>query len=181
MNPLPVASFLRTFSDPSDGASLKSLELILMILECTPDPFSRHQFLPGHVTCTGLVLAPDSERVLMIHHGRLNRWLLPGGHVEPQDAEIWDAARREVVEETAAQLIPCDSPVLAGMDVHGIPAAKGEPYHLHHDILFHFRAVSDRVAVSQESRDIAWVAPADFDRYAVPPNVRRAYQRMRES
>jgi 8-oxo-dGTP pyrophosphatase MutT (NUDIX family) len=175
-----VASLIQTFDDPSDGAAIKSLELIHMLLECSPDPFSRAQFTPGHITCTGLVLAVDGERMLMVHHRRLNRWLLPGGHVEPGDAEIWDAAHREVVEETGAHLVRSATPVLAGLDVHGIPAGKGEPYHLHHDILFHFRANGDQTRLSPESRAIAWCTPAEFDRYAVPDSVRRAYARMRK-
>jgi 8-oxo-dGTP pyrophosphatase MutT (NUDIX family) len=177
MDAPPVANLIRSLPDVPDP---KSRELVLMILECTADPFSRHQFTPGHITCTGLVLAPDGERVLLIHHRRLDRWLLPGGHVEPEDMKIWDAARREVVEETGALLAPDDAPPLAGLDVHGIPAGKGEPYHLHHDLLFHFRATSEQTCLSHESRDIAWCAPGDFDRYSVPPNVRLAYARVRK-
>ena len=178
MLPAPVAALIRQSPDVPDP---KSRELILMLLEATPVPFSRQQFTPGHITCTGIVLASDRERILLIHHRRLNRWLLPGGHVEPEDLEIWDAARREVIEETGAQLAPDGAPSLAGLDVHGIPAGKGEPYHLHHDLLFHFRATSDDFRLSPESRDIAWCAPADFDRYAVPENVRVAYDRVRKS
>jgi 8-oxo-dGTP pyrophosphatase MutT (NUDIX family) len=180
MYPQNVASLIETFDDPSDGSAIKSLELILMLLECSPNPFSRAQFTPGHITCTGLVLAADGERMLMVHHRRLNRWLLPGGHVESGDSEIWDAAHREVVEETGAHLEPSTTPVLASLDVHGIPAGKGEPYHLHHDILFHFRANSDETRLSPESRAIAWCTPSEFDRYAVPNGVRRAYARVRK-
>ena len=114
-----------------------------------------------------------------MHHRRLDRWLLPGGHVEPHDAEIWDAARREVVEETGAELLPDTAPPLVSMDVHGIPSNGREPYHLHHDLLFAFRAASHEVRVSQESKDIAWCTPADFDRYSLPGNLRRAYRRVR--
>ena len=172
-----VASLIRQSAGVPDP---KSRELILMLLECTPEPFSRHQFHPGHITCTGLVFAPDGERILLIHHRRLDRWLLPGGHVEPEDVEIWDAARREVLEETAAEVAPGTTPPLAGLDVHGIPAGKGEPYHLHHDLVFQFRALSNEFRISEESRDIVWCAAADFDRYQVPGNVRSAYARMRE-
>ena len=175
-----VSALVRVFSDPSDGAALKSRELILMLLEFTPAPFSRAQFTPGHITCTGLVLAPDNQRLLLVHHRRLGRWLLPGGHVEPDDREIWDAARREVIEETAAILLPDSTPHLAGLDVHGIPAGKGEPYHLHHDILFSFRASTDRTELSPESRALAWCSPAAFDRYSVPENIRLAYARVRK-
>lgn len=159
-----------------DGEALKSRDLILMLLRHSPAPFSRDQFTPGHITCTGLVLAPDGERMLLVHHRRLDRWLLPGGHVEPEDAAIQDAARREVVEETGAVLAPGIAP-LVGVDVHGIPPKPGEPLHLHHDLVFLFRAVSEEFLLSHESLAIAWCAPLEFDRYRLPGNVRRAYAR----
>ena len=94
ITPGGVQSLVRSFGDATDGQALKSQELTLLLLECSLAPFSRSQFLPGHITCTGLVLAPDGRKLLLVHHKRLDRWLLPGGHVEPDDPEIWDAARR---------------------------------------------------------------------------------------
>ena len=173
-----VAKVVRGFYDASDGQALKSCELILLLLKCSPEPFSRDHYTPGHVTCTGLVIAPDSERILLVHHRRLDRWLLPGGHVEPEDAAIADAARREVVEETGAILCPDGDAPLIGADVHGIPSNGREPYHLHHDLLFSFRAASDAIQVSPESRAVAWCGPAEFDRYGIPGNIRRAYRRI---
>jgi 8-oxo-dGTP pyrophosphatase MutT (NUDIX family) len=180
IDPSSVAAIARGFSDTTDGEALKSRDLVLMLLECSPAPFSRGHFTPGHITCTGLVLAPDGERVLLIHHRRLDRWLLPGGHVEAEDAEIGDAARREVTEETGVALLANAAPPLCGVDVHGIPAKGPEPYHLHHDLLFHFRAESEEFRVSSESHAVAWCAPGEFDRYGLPGNVRRAYVRVRE-
>lgn len=175
-----VSTLVRGFSDAADGQALKSCELTAMLLACSPAPFSRHQFTPGHITCTGLVLAPDNVRVLLVHHARLGRWLAPGGHVEPEDAEIWDGARREVIEETGVRLAPGGVPQLAGADVHGIPAKGPEPYHLHHDLLFAFHASSVEFRLSDESLAITWCAPADFGRYEVPANLCRAYARVRE-
>ena len=152
-----------------------------MLLACSPAPFSRHQFTPGHVTCTGLVLAPDGVRVLLVHHGRLDRWLAPGGHVEPEDAEIWDGARREVIEETGVRLAAGRNPrCWPEPTFTAFPPKGSEPYHLHHDLLFTFRALSDEFRLSDESLAITWCAPADFDRYQVPDNLRRAYARVRE-
>lgn len=172
-----VATVARSFDDPSDGAALKSMELILLLLVCSPAPFSRVHFTPGHITCTGMVLSPDGRRLLMVHHRRLNRWLLPGGHVEPEDGEIGDAARREVIEETGAILTADAQPRFLGADVHGIPSNGREPYHLHHDLLFLFHAESDEARLSHESRAIAWCGPEEFDRYALPGNIARAYRR----
>src|SRR5262245_33176525 len=123
IDPAAIAALVREFHDPRDGAVEKSRELILMLLEYSAAPFSRDQFAPGHITCTGLVAGPCGGRLLLIHHDRLDRWLLPGGHVEAEDASVQDAARREVIEETGVDL---DSarPVLIGMDVHGIPPKR---------------------------------------------------------
>jgi 8-oxo-dGTP pyrophosphatase MutT (NUDIX family) len=176
LDPITVAAVTRVFSEANDGSAMKSRELILDLLEYSPAPFSREQFTPGHITSSGIVLAPDGERILIVHHRRLDRWLLPGGHVEPEDLTIADAARREVVEETGAVVTP--SFVIAGADVHGIPAKRNEPYHLHHDLLFAFQASSDAIQVSEESHAVAWCSPAEFDAYKIPSNVRRAYHRL---
>lgn len=178
-----VAALVRAFSSPSDGEALKSRELILLLLEQAPAPFSRHTYTPGHITCSGLVLSPDRERVLLVHHRRLDRWLLPGGHVEPEDPELADAGRREVVEETGAIL--ADRPpagTLIGLDVHGIPMHRNrrEPYHLHHDLTFFFQAADEKFQVSEESRAVTWCAPSEFDAYQIPVNIRRAWARVRK-
>ena len=172
-----VAALVHAAAVEGDGEALKSRELILMLLAVSPEPFSRFQFTPGHITCTGLVFSREGGRVLLVHHRRLDRWLLPGGHVEREDAVIWDTARREVIEETGADLDPDAEPALVSLDVHGIPPKRSEPYHLHHDLVFQFRACSETIRVSEESRAVAWCTPAEFDRYDVPGNVRRACRR----
>jgi len=173
-----VSALVESAQMADDGEAQKSRELILMLLGESLQPFSRFQFTPGHITCTGLVLSPDARRVLLVHHRRLDRWLLPGGHVELEDVDIWDTARREVIEETGAHLAPDGRPALISLDVHGIPPRRSEPYHLHHDLVFFFRAIQDTFEVSEECRAVAWCAPEEFDRYAVPGNVRRAWARV---
>jgi 8-oxo-dGTP pyrophosphatase MutT (NUDIX family) len=152
----------------------KSRELILALLEKTEAPFSRDQFHPGHITCTAVVLAPDRQRILLMHHHRHRRWLLPGGHVEEEDVTLGDAARREAEEETAVRIAVAAGARLVGMDVHAIPARKGEPFHLHHDLIFAFEAESDEFACTEEAPEVVWCGVEEFDRYGVPPNIVRA-------
>ncbi len=163
---------MASFRDQQDQAAEKSRELVLQMLSHTPAPFSRRQFKPGHITCTGLALDPERKAFLLVHHRRLDRWLLPGGHVERPDAEIWDTARREVTEETGALLAPSQQPLLVGVDVHGIPPGRGEPFHLHHDLIFGFQAVSIEVAPTKEVRSVAWCEVGDWERYDVAVSIR---------
>jgi hypothetical protein len=64
-----------------------------------------------------------------------------------------------------------------GLDVHGIPARKKEPFHLHHDLMFGFRAASATMRMSEEVRDIVWCPLDRFDHFAVPHPIRRAVGR----
>jgi 8-oxo-dGTP pyrophosphatase MutT (NUDIX family) len=157
--------------DNSDGGAMKSLELILHLLRYSSDPFSREQFTPGHITATALVLNHPGDSVLLVHHKRLDRWLLPGGHVEPVDATIFDAAIREAVEETSVQLDPAFAPYIAGFDVHGIPSKAKEPYHLHHDILIGLSAAAESISVSPESQAVIWCSLAELARFSLPRNI----------
>jgi 8-oxo-dGTP pyrophosphatase MutT (NUDIX family) len=168
-----LINLVTSFTPAEDGAAAKSRELVLGLLADTPSPLSRSQFAPGHITCSAVVLHPDRNALLLIHHKRLDRWLLPGGHVEPTDSEISAAARREVEEETAALLEPGSAPLI-GIDVHGIPPKRGEPFHLHHDLVFAFRSASDAVQPAKEVHAAVWLAVPDLrtNPYHMPENIR---------
>jgi len=155
----------------------KSHELILALLEQTEAPFSRHQFNPGHITCSAVVLDPERRRVLLMYHHRFRRWLLAGGHVEETDPTLSDTARRETTEETTVRIARTIG--LVGLDVHGIPARKGkrEPFHLHHDLIFAFEAESDAIAATDEAPQVVWSLPSELSQYNLPPNVARALVR----
>ncbi|MFN0105112.1 MAG: NUDIX domain-containing protein [Bryobacteraceae bacterium] len=166
------------WNDPGDGEAGKSRELCLALLRETRTPLSRDQFAPGHITGTACILHPDRNAVLLVHHRKLNRWLLPGGHVEAElDGSVAETARREAEEEAGVQLDGGLPSQLVGIDVHGIPGRRKEPFHLHHDLIFSFRAVSAGFSGSEEVRGLAWCALEHFDYYELPAPIRRAVGR----
>lgn len=108
--------------------------------------------------------AEDSWQVGLIRHPRLGKWMLPGGHVEP-DENPAEAALREVAEETglAARLLPgpgldepdgADEPsVIAPLWIveQQVPAERREPEpHIHVDHLYLALAEASVPALSAE-------------------------------
>ena len=68
-------------------------------LAAHPDATAR-TCAPAHVTASALVLDPVRRRVLLTLHPKIGRWLQLGGHCEPEDLDLADAARREATEES---------------------------------------------------------------------------------
>jgi 8-oxo-dGTP pyrophosphatase MutT (NUDIX family) len=173
-----ACTIVEGFDPGADGLARKSRELTLDLLRQTKAPFSRCQFTPGHVTSTALVLHPDESKVLFMYHHRLHRWLLPGGHVEESDASLAAAADREAREETLVEIDPDRAFQLAGMDVHGIPPKQNEPFHLHHDLIWCFRAVTEKIAVTDEAPSVLWAEKADWDRMQLAESIRNSIRRV---
>jgi 8-oxo-dGTP pyrophosphatase MutT (NUDIX family) len=101
------------------------------------DPFSRSE-LPAHFTASALVVDPRGERVCMIHHKKLERWLQPGGHFETDDGgDAAAAALREAREETSLEVrLSNPDGVPIDLDIHVIPGRPEMPTHEHLDVRF---------------------------------------------
>lgn len=131
-----------------------------------PDGFDR-KTMPGHVTASA-ILVNDRDEVLLIHHRSLDRWLQPGGHVEPGDDSLPAAAMREAVEETgiAPAALELADPVPIHVDVHAIPAnpRKGEGAHWHYDVRYLFRCGESELRPQAEEVHAAeWRPATDLD------------------
>lgn len=153
----------------------------MLALSAQPEAFGRAHFTPGHFTASAFVLAPDDSGLLLIHHARLDRWLQPGGHVEPGDLDLLAAARRELAEEVGIEDAELAAPGIFDLDVHGIPAARGEPEHQHFDVRFLFRAASRQLRISSEAHAAAWVRFADLDPHQTDHSVLRAARKLATS
>ncbi|WP_327735420.1 NUDIX domain-containing protein [Streptomyces nojiriensis] len=148
------------------------LGVVLGLLDDGDDLTSR-KTVPGHVTAGAILIGAD-QRVLHIHHLATGKWLLPGGHLEPADNTLLQAAGRELTEETGipSHVITPHGETPLHIDAHPIAAnpAKDEPAHLHFDFRFLFHTTADTGELqTEEVSDAAW---RDLDTIS-DPNLRR--------
>jgi 8-oxo-dGTP pyrophosphatase MutT (NUDIX family) len=130
-----------------------------------------------HVTASCVVLSQDLSSVLLTLHSKIGLWLQLGGHLEPGDATVPDAARREAREESGI----CDlelatdlmvdlerqdvGHVLAGCSVHWDAA---------------YLAIASRhaqITISPESHQLRWWPVTDLPSpapTALPQRIARA-------
>ena len=98
---------------------------------------------------TATVYILEKERVLLIYHKKLKKWLPPGGHLEPDELPS-EGAIREAKEETGleVELIPQENiwieprwngksferPYMCLLEY--IPEFNGYPAHEHMDLIY---------------------------------------------
>jgi len=102
-----------------------------------------------HLTASVFILFCQPEcRVVLLHHERFGKWMVPGGHVERWE-NPFEAAQREVREETGlhpyfvtlernislsrtANSVPSPEVIVE----ENIPAINNDPEHIHVDCLY---------------------------------------------
>ncbi len=140
---------------PLFSSEKKSKEQMLDWLDKHADCFSR-TCLEGHFTASAFIVNYNINRVLLMHHAKLNIWLQPGGHCDGE-WNLLGVAKREAQEETGISEIHSLSDAIFDIDVHPIGARKNEPAHTHFDVRFLFRANDDLPLIkNNESLELGW-------------------------
>ncbi|WBB77384.1 NUDIX domain-containing protein [Micromonospora sp. WMMD882] len=140
---------------PTSPAAAHARDRTLTLLADGPVAMTRaHR--PGHVTASVLVVDATGERLLLCLHGKFHKWAQLGGHCEPTDRTLADAALREATEESGITGLRID-PVPIDLDVHAVPCQGGS---FHHDVRFAVLAPAGAVErVSDESEALGWFPP----------------------
>ncbi len=162
---------------PIDSQEQQMLERITAFVR-EHEMFHSRDLLIGHLTGSAWIVDETFSHALLLHHGKLNKWLQPGGHIE-DDADLLSASLREAREETGADVCP-HSLSIFDVDVHEIPARANEPAHFHYDI--RFLLVADKTVpllVSSESNDLAWVALEQIEQLTQEESVLRMVRKTK--
>jgi 8-oxo-dGTP pyrophosphatase MutT (NUDIX family) len=124
-------------------------------LQDHPDGLSR-SCLPAHLTASALVLDATATQVLLTLHRKGGFWGQFGGHCEPEDLTLAEAALREAREESGIAEVQLVGSEPVDLDRHALSAAFGGCRE-HLDV--RYAAVvpaGARPVASAESHDVAW-------------------------
>jgi len=129
--------------------------------------------LPTHLTGSAWIVNREGDKVLLLHHAKLGRWLQPGGHADG-DFNLLRVAWREAAEESGLLSIASIDPAVFDIDIHAIPSFRSEPEHEHCDVRFLFVADdAEPLVVNSESRGLQWVELAGLEAVTTERSVTR--------
>jgi 8-oxo-dGTP pyrophosphatase MutT (NUDIX family) len=160
MPDLSLLNQLQTYK-PWDTAEADFIQRIQSFLTTTPQPFHR-ETLEGHITASAFVVNSACDRLLLIHHRKLDRWLQPGGHCDG-NPDTLAIALQEAQEETGVVAIPSSAEIF-DIDIHAIPSKGNVPEHWHYDVRY-LLVADDQESLQHSEREaiaIAWVLIADL-------------------
>lgn len=131
-------------------------ERVLALLDEHGAALADRSTAPGHLTGSALVVDAAHERVLLMLHTKLQRWLQPGGHADG-DLELAGIALKEATEETGIDGLQVVLPAV-DLDVHSVDHRDSLGEHLHLDLRFVVLAPAGAVErPNHESTDMRWV------------------------
>lgn len=167
---------------PGDAKEAADLAEILAFIDRHPEPFDR-RIVAGHLTGSAVIVSAAGDRVLLLHHRKLARWLQPGGHAEAGERDGEAVALREAREETGIDGLALhpSAPRPLDVDVHPIPARGDEPAHRHLDLRYLVVAPAGAVLrrLAAEARALRWFTWDQLTDLDLDPGLRRALRAAR--
>lgn len=156
--------------DPAEPAQAEVAATMAAFAHAHPDALER-TCPEGHFTGSALVVEEGTERFVVLHHAKLDKWLQPGGHADG-NGNCAGTALREATEETGIEGLRIVRPAV-DLDIHEVRPPSEAP-HLHLDIRYLVLAPAGSTLVgNHESHELRWVTVDDLDDLDVDEGLRR--------
>jgi 8-oxo-dGTP pyrophosphatase MutT (NUDIX family) len=162
---------------PADGTEAADVARVRALIRDVADPWSRA--VPLHLTASALVVHPETKRVLLRWHERMESWLQVGGHGDPGETDPIQIALREGREETGlADLRPWPTGDLRHVVVVSVPESPREPAHEHADLRFVIATATPAEARPEKpTAPLRWLSLPEALDLAAEDNLRETLTR----
>lgn len=140
-----------------------------------------------HFTASAFVF--HKGKVLLIEHKKLDTWLYPGGHIEPNETPD-EAVHRELKEEVGIDISFIDNRDVSLGDENVVVLHK--PFtilcelidtpndkHYHIDMIYICKSNTDLIKINEnEVKNVGWFSYDDFQHLNLFPNFRILLERV---
>lgn len=138
---------------------------------------------------TATVYILENEKVLLIYHRKLQKWLPPGGHIDPNETPS-SAAIREALEETGIEvaLLSQDNVLVDEWNaktierpylimIQDIPAYKDQPAHQHMDMAYLAKPIGGKERENgMETEGLRWFTWEEIEQLETETEIFKATQ-----
>ncbi|WBB29700.1 NUDIX hydrolase [Parvimonas micra] len=146
----------------------------------------------GHFTSSCFVVSKKTNKIILVYHNFLKKYLQPGGHIESTDLNPLETSKRELLEETGIgiekltyykadllnELVPLN------ISVHQIPEniIKEEKKHYHYDLqyLFFCEEELDVNIDLGEVNNFKWVSWREFKEMSIYRNIAKKIEKTKK-
>lgn len=121
------------------------------------------------------IINPETKKILLVKHKKFNKWVQPGGHLEPNETPE-EAALREVYEETGLKItligerFPRESDFIRPLGIQKNISNE----HLHIDIIYAGvpNYSTDATVNKEESYGAKWFSRGELDHIEVFEDIK---------
>lgn len=137
----------------------------------------------GHVTCSGFVMNPALDAVLMVYHNIYDSFAWTGGHADGSADFLWTAVR-EAKEETGIRKPFPLSGVILSLDVLPVRAhvknGAEVPTHVHYNVTYGLIAdPKETLSVKpDENQDVRWIPVEQLTQVCREPHMLPVYEKV---
>lgn len=126
---------------------------------------------------TATTFVVQQGKVLLLFHRKLQMWLPPGGHIDPDELPD-EAALREALEETGVEIELVGEREPAGFAYalarpRGVQLETIAPGHEHIDLIYFGRPVGGRTRLNaREAEQVGWFGLDELEGLGVNDEIR---------